>query len=148
MTVRSHNRVAELHPILCILLVAVARSSSDSVMTSYVLPVLRMTSCFHTNNKRTSTAFCGIGMAVPVDVAAVHGRPLRPTGSLVRRAGLLGGSIRGASAGPGAPVVALAVRRLDSATAGDGAARVAVYFMLIGNCAAGTKSAIYDCLVF
>ena len=34
-------------PFLCILPVAVARSSSDCVAIRYVLPVLRMTSCFH-----------------------------------------------------------------------------------------------------
>ena len=48
-------------------------------------------------------------------------RPLRPSGSLTRRAGLLGlpGSWGRVCRGSGAPVVALADRRLDSAASGD-----------------------------
>jgi len=57
---------------------------------------------------------------------AGHG-PLRPIGLMARRAGL--------------PGRALAVRRLDSAAAGDGGARFAVRFM---SCSPGAKSAVCD----
>jgi len=40
------NHVAELHHILYMLPIAVARSSADGVAVCYVLPVLWMTSCF------------------------------------------------------------------------------------------------------
>ena len=40
--------MAKLHQFLCMLPVAVARSSSDDVVICHVLPVLWMTSCFHT----------------------------------------------------------------------------------------------------
>ena len=46
---------------LCMLLVAVDRFSSDGVAIRYVLPVLRMTSCFPTMGPiggRTGTALC------------------------------------------------------------------------------------------
>jgi len=42
------NHTAELHQLLCMLLVPVAQSSSDGVAIRYVLPVLWLTSCFHT----------------------------------------------------------------------------------------------------
>ena len=42
------NGLAELHQFLCTSPVAVGRSSADGVVTSYVLPVLWMTSRFHT----------------------------------------------------------------------------------------------------
>ena len=43
--------------------------------------------------------------------------------------------------------VAMVVRRLDSAAAGDGGARFAVCFMLVVSCAPGVKSAINDYLI-
>ena len=60
-------RVAQLvsnakgHQFLCMLLMAVARPSSDGVAIRFVLPILRMTSCFHTLGpigRRTGTALC------------------------------------------------------------------------------------------
>jgi len=57
----AENRAAELHQFLCMLPMAVARSSSDGVAICYVFPVLRMTSCFHTVGPiggRTGTALC------------------------------------------------------------------------------------------
>jgi len=54
-----------------VLLVAVARSSSDGVAIRYVLPVLRMTSCFYTvgpvAGRTASTVLCS--ELAPVDVA-------------------------------------------------------------------------------
>jgi len=46
ITRKPHGRTSP--DVLCMLPVAVARSSSDSAAIRYVLPVLRMTSCFHT----------------------------------------------------------------------------------------------------
>jgi len=56
---------------LCILSVAVARSSSVGVVIHYVLPVLRMASCFHTMGPMggwTGTGLCS--SPEPVDVTA------------------------------------------------------------------------------
>jgi len=50
-SVRSHNLKTvrpNLTNSLCMLPMAVARSSSDGVAICYVVPVLRMTPCFHT----------------------------------------------------------------------------------------------------
>ena len=50
LSVHSHNlkNTAELHQFLCTLTTAVARSSSDGVAIHHVLPMLWMTSRFHT----------------------------------------------------------------------------------------------------
>ena len=42
------NHMADFQQFLCMLPVALARSFSDKVVISYVLPVLLMTLCFHT----------------------------------------------------------------------------------------------------
>jgi len=80
---------------------------------------------------RTGTALCG-SLVRGVGGAGGRGR----CGPLAR---WLGGqscwAARGKSVGPGAPVMALAVRRLDSAAARDGDAPFAVCFMLVVSCA-------------
>jgi len=61
------------------LLVAVARSSSDGVALRYVLPVLRMTSCYsmRPTGGRTDTALCTSSPVAAGGVQTVVGRPAR-----------------------------------------------------------------------
>jgi len=48
LSVRSHSqKTTKLNFAMCVLPMAAARSSSDGVAIRHVLPVLRMTSCFH-----------------------------------------------------------------------------------------------------
>jgi len=111
-------------PFLCIL--TVARFSSDGAAIFYVLPVLRMTSSFIPWDQwADGHDKCGSLGGGPVGAAAAWKR--------TSAARWLGGQAfwacwggRDASAGPSTPVTALAVRRLDSAAAGDGGARFAV----------------------
>ena len=49
------NRTAELHQFLCTFPVAVARCSTCSVATCYVLPVLWMTSCLFISSETTAS---------------------------------------------------------------------------------------------
>ena len=75
---------------LCILFVAVARSSSNGVTIRYILPVLRMTSCFYTvrpvgGRARRCAVYCR--WAWPLAGRGL----LQPAGSLARRVYLLGG---------------------------------------------------------
>jgi len=114
--------------------VAVARSSSDGVAIRYVLPVLWMTSNFHTVVPMSGRVRCRVVSCVAVAVVAGR-RCCCPMQWLASSAGRLAGA-------------ALVVRRLDSAAAGDGGARFAVCFMLVLSCAPEAKPAIYDCLVF
>jgi len=58
--------------------VAVARSFADDVMIRYVLPVLRMTPCFHIMGPiggRTDTALCISSPVAAGGSQAVMGRP-------------------------------------------------------------------------
>ena len=58
--------------------VTVARSSLDGIVIRYVLPVLWMTSCFHTMGPigaRTGTALCTSSPAAVGGVQAAVGRP-------------------------------------------------------------------------
>jgi len=66
---------------LSMLPVAMARSFSDGAALRYVLPALRMTSCFHTLRP--------VGRVGHGFVWFTGQGPLWPTGSLARRAGLL-----------------------------------------------------------
>ena len=121
--------------------VAVAWSSSDGIAICYVLPVLRMTSYFRTVGPmggRTGTAVCS--SPAPVDVAAGRARAAAAHW-LAGSAGRLAGWLH-------RPGRALAVRRLDSAAAGDGGAHFAACFMQVVSCAPGAKSASHDCLFF
>ena len=110
------------------------RSSSDGVAIRYVLPVLRTMSCFHTMGPmggRTSTHCCVARRHQWTWPMAERG-PLQPNpGSLARRAGLLG-------CRPGRHV--LAVRRLDSAAAGDGGVRFVLCYTLVVSCAPRARS--------
>ena len=97
----------------------------DGIAICYVLPVLRMTSCFHAMGPmggRTGTALCS--SQAPVDVAAGRAPTAAAHWLTARRAGLSG------------PGQALAVQRLDSAAAGVDGARFAVCFMLVVSCSA------------
>ena len=72
--------------------VAVARYSSDGIVMRYLLPVLRMTSCFHTmdpiGGRTSGTVLCS--SQASVDVSAGQAWAALATGSLARRAGLQG----------------------------------------------------------
>ena len=112
LSVRTHNSKTvrtNFTKFLCILPVAMAQSSSDGVGIRYVLPVVRLTSCFHTmgpTGGRTGTELCS--SPAPADVAAGRAR--------AAAAHWLAGSA-GRLAGARRPVRALAVRQLDSAAA-------------------------------
>ena len=72
---------------------AVARSFSDGIAMRYVLPVLRVTLFIHTVEPMDGRApHCVVcSRAGPMGEGAIAGHgPLRTTGSLARRAGLLG----------------------------------------------------------
>ena len=59
LSVHSHNsktRGRNFTKFLCMLPVVVARSFSDGVAICYALPVLWMTSCFHTTTANTALA--------------------------------------------------------------------------------------------
>jgi len=83
----------------CMLPVTVAQSSSDGIVICYVLPVLRMTLCFHTMRPMGGLArrcvVCHV--AVTMGMAADQGGPLWPSGL----AGRIAGTPGGASTGPG-----------------------------------------------
>jgi len=99
-----------LTKILCMLFVAVAWFSSDSVAIYYVLLVLQMTSSFHTMGPMGRWTRCCVETRWQCQLMwllAGYGL-LQHTGSLSLRAGLLGQL--GTSAGPvvGCPAVGLA----------------------------------------
>ena len=96
---------------LCMLPVPMARSFSDGIAIRYVLPVLRMTSCFHTKGTMGGPARRCVVRWVAVLIGAAAGR-MRDAAAhwLASSAGRL--------AWARLPGRALAVRRLDSAAAG------------------------------
>jgi len=65
---------------LCMLPVAVAQSSSNGIVIHYVLPVLRMTSCFYTMRpigRQMGTALCTSSPVAAGRMQAALGRPAR-----------------------------------------------------------------------
>ena len=124
---KSHSRTSPIF-------VPVARSSSNGVAIRYVLPVLRMTSCFHTMGPMNERAWrCLVRqMTVLVGLDASRARAAAAHW-LAGSKNKLAGAADGESTGPGVPVAVLAVGRLDS---GDDGARFAVCLMLV-SCALG-----------
>jgi len=87
MFVRSHNSKTawpNFAKFSCMLPVAVSRSFYNGVAIRYVLPVIRMTSCFHTMGPMGGRAVrrCAVPVYVAADRAraAAAGRPARAAG--------------------------------------------------------------------
>jgi len=117
MSVHSHNtktaRPNFTNFFACCLRSWLSPSCSDGVAIRYVLPVLWMTSCLHTTRDQWAVGHGVVWFAAWRYRRAwpLAGRkPLRPTGSLARRAGLLGrleARRPGASVGADCPAAGL-----------------------------------------